>query len=208
LDEISVADLKLPEVNLDVPLSVLANRPDLRAAEFRLLKAFKNVAAAEKAWLPDISLSSALDISGPNVGQLLTQQTGGLSLSIALPFLQWNSVYWNLRVSETEFESVRLDFEKALITALNEVETYGRAYQNSLRVLSNLEKKQAYDLNVSRYYRQRYESGAGELSDWLSALNTLNSSRLTLLNSRYQTLQYENMVYKALAGRYVDMDAE
>ncbi|MDR1309793.1 MAG: TolC family protein [Deltaproteobacteria bacterium] len=205
---LSLSGLEIVEVDLDIPLSVLANRPDLKAAEFRLRKALKNVDAAEKGWLPSISLGGALESSGPNLSQLMSRPTASGSLSINLPFLQWNTVFWNLRLSETDFEGVRLDFEKTLTTALNEVSAYVRDYERARRVLSNNEEKQAFDLSISQYYRQRYESGAAELSDWLGAQNTLNSSRLATLNSRYQVMQSENMVYKAMAGRYVDAAEE
>ena len=49
--------LKQNNINVDinVPLSVLANRPDLIASQYRLEKAFKNLEAEEKNWYPNIS---------------------------------------------------------------------------------------------------------------------------------------------------------
>ena len=54
----------------------------------------------------------------------------------------------------------------------------------------------------SRYYQVRYQHGKNELKDWLEALNTEYGSAQNVLNQRYETLKYENMVYKAMAGRY------
>ncbi|UQZ88644.1 hypothetical protein C4J81_05250 [Deltaproteobacteria bacterium Smac51] len=204
LGGITLIGFELPGVDLNVPLSVLANRPDLKAAEFRIQKAFKNVSEAEKAWLPSITLSSALGSSGANLGSAFDNPVASGAVSISLPFLDWNRVRWNLRISEADFETTRLDFEQALTTALNEVDTWYYTYRQARTSLTNTEKKYVYDLKISSYYRDRYTSGAGELSDWLGALNTANSSRLSMLNSRYQTVNYENMIYKAMAGRYVD----
>jgi len=204
----SLAKLEPPALDLNIPLSVLANRPDLRAAEYRVEKAFKNVEVAEKGWLPTISLSSALSSSGVGFDQAFSNPTASAGLSIKLPFLDWSNVLYSLRISETDFESVRLDFEKALTTALNEVDTYYYTYRQSLKSMVKIRQKYAYDLRISKYYQDRYQSGAGELSDWLNALNTVNSSRQTALNSLYQTVQEGNMVYKALAGRYVDQAKE
>ena len=200
----TLADLKLPPLDLDIPLSVLANRPDLKAAEFRLEKGFKNVSEAEKGWLPSISLSSAISTSGDHFNNAFNQALGTTGLSVSLPFLDWSTVLYNLRISEADFETLRLDFEQTLTTALNEVDTYYFTYRKSLQTLANTRKKYAYDARISAYYHDRYQAGAGELSDWLSAVNTANSSRLTALNDLYQAVQAENMVYKALAGRYVD----
>lgn len=200
----SLDKLKLPGINLNAPLSVLANRPDLRAAEFRLEKAFKNVEVAEKGWLPSISLSSALASSGPSISRAFDNPTASAGLSIKLPFLDWSAVLYNLRISEMDFEKLRLDFEQSLTTALNEVDTYYYAYTQSRRTLDKTRQKYAQDLRISGYYRERYESGKAELSDWLSAVNTANSSRLSALDALYQALKNENMVYKAMAGRWTD----
>ncbi|MDR2352958.1 MAG: TolC family protein [Deltaproteobacteria bacterium] len=204
IQEPSLAGFIMPEVNLNIPLAVLANRPDLRAQEFRVFKAFKNIKVAERAWLPSITLGAALGSSGSNLGNIFNTATASGSVSLNLPFLQWNEVLWNLKISEVDFESARLDFEKALTTALNEVDVYLHSYQNAQKALENTSRKFTYDLRISDYYRDRYESGAAELSDWLNALNTVNSARLSTLNSRYQVIQYLNMVYKAMSGRYLE----
>lgn len=198
----TLENLKLPGLDLNVPLAVLANRPDLRAAEFRLEKALKNVDAAEKGWLPSISLSSALASSSGTINTAFNNPTASAGLSINLPFLDWSRVLNNLRISEMDFESARLDFEQSLTTALNEVDTYYYAYSQARRNLDNSRRKYAEDMRITSYYRDRYEGGASELSDWLSAINTANSSRLSALNALYQALQYENMTHKAMAGRW------
>lgn len=200
----TLTQLQLPPLDLNVPLSVLANRPDLKAAEFRLHKSFKNVEAAEKAWLPSITLGAALSSTGDKINTALEAPLAKGTVSINLPFLDWNTVLWQLRISEADFEKIRLDFEKTLTQALNEVDTYYYSYQSARQTLDIVRKKYMEDQRISNYYQSRYQAGAGELSDWLSALNTLNSSRLAALEALYRTVQYENMTYKAMAGRYTD----
>jgi NodT family efflux transporter outer membrane factor (OMF) lipoprotein len=205
LDGLTLGKMQPPSLELDIPLSVLANRPDLKSAEFRMQRAFKNVEESEKAWLPSISLGTALSSSGGAVSTALDNPVAGATVSVNLPFLDWNSVLWNLRISETDFEQVRLDFERALTTALNEVDNAFYNYDSSRKTLANTRKKFVYDQRISDYYRDRYDAGAGELSDWLGALNTLNSSRLSSLSDLYRTIQYANLTCKAMAGRYTDL---
>lgn len=205
LKEPTLGDLKLPGLDLNIPLSVLANRPDLRAAEFRLEKSLKNVDEAEKGWLPSITLNAALNSNGRELKNAFNLPVAVGAFSINLPFLQWDKVRLNLRISEEDFESARLDFEKTLTTALNEVDTYYYSYTKSRQSLTNLRRRYAYDVKISQYHRDRYEAGAGELSDWLGALNTVNTSRLSSLNGLYQAIQYETLVHKALAGHCTDL---
>lgn len=195
--------LQLAQVDLNVPLSVLANRPDLRAAEYRLQEAFLDRQATQKSWYPTVTLGAAINSSSDKVRTAFNVPFASGNVAIDLPFLQWNKVRWNIKLSETEYESVKLDFEKSLTTALNEVDTYYYAYARALETLANGTKKYDYDVAITAYYDTRYQQGAGELSDWLNALNTQSNSKISVLNSRYQVIQYENMIYKAMAGRYM-----
>ena len=126
----------------------------------------------------------------------------GGSATINLPFLNWQTMKWKDKTVQAEMDSAKLNFEKALTTALNEVNTNYLAYQNAQAALNNQEQRYALDKKNSRYYQVRYQHGKNELKDWLEALNTEYSSAQTVLNQRYETLKYENMVYKAMAGRY------
>lgn len=194
--------VNLSNVDLDIPLSILANRPDLKAAEYRLQKAFKNAKASEKSWYPSISLGASLSSNSNHARSAFNVPFTSGNVGIDLPFLKWNTIKWNVKISQADYENSRLNFEKSLTTALNEVDTYYANYTNSQKTLNNATQKLALDIKNSKYYKVRYEHGANELSDWLSALNTENTSRQSVLNNRYQLLQYENMLYKAMAGRY------
>lgn len=195
-----------PEPNLRAPLAVLANRPDLKAAEFRLHRALENVKGAEKAWLPALSLETAISSSGGALSQALNQPVGLAGLTLRLPFLDWARVAGNLRLAETDFETVRLNLETALTTALNEVDTAHHNYRTAREVLANVRRRHEQDLRVSGYYRLRYQSGAAEIGDWLRAVNAANASRLALLQARGQLLAAAGQTWQAMGGRYIDLD--
>lgn len=199
----NLLDFTLPTVNLNVPLSVLANRPDLKASEYRLEEALLNKSATNKSWYPTITLGAAINSSSDKINTAFNVPFAAGNVAIDLPFLQWNKIRWNIKTSEASYESARLTFEQSLTTALNEVDTYYYAYARTKDTLDNTEEKYQYDQKISVYYADRYQQGIGEISDWLNALNTETSSKISLINNRYQLIQYENMLYKAMAGRYV-----
>jgi outer membrane protein TolC len=97
---------------------------------------------------------------------------------------------------------MRIEFEKAVNRALNEVDYYYYGYGRSRSSLAKIQEKYSYDLKISDYYKIRYENGASELADWLNALNVVTNSRLSTLDYRYRLIQQENLIYKAMAGRY------
>jgi len=189
-------------VNLNIPLAVLAERPDLKASEARLQKAFKSLRASSKNWYPSVSLRALVASSADQIANALDFPFAFGSVSINLPFLDWNRVYTNIKISETEYETARLDFQFTINTALNEVAYYYYAYENAQGQLANLNAKYATDLQIVSLYQLRYSSGKIEFRSLLDSIIAKNISQISLLNNNYQLIKYENMVYKAMAGRY------
>lgn len=189
-------------VDLNVPVSTLANRPDLRAAEYRLQSSLKSVDAQKRSWYPSITVGATLQTESSKTRNLFDVPILGGTIKLNLPFLNWKTLKWEDKTAEANFETARLNFEQTLTTALNEVFGNYQKYARAEESLKNLRQKYALDQRNSRYYGVRYQYGKNELKDWLDALNTEYSSAQSLLNQRYEVLKYENMVYKTMAGRY------
>lgn len=197
-----ILNVKTVGVNLDVPVGVIANRPDVRAAQFRLNSAFDNAKSTEKSWFPEISLGGSLASSGTKVNNALNTPIGAGTIGISLPFLHWNTVKWNVKISEADYETARLNYEQAITTALNNIDTNYFAYTQSENSFKNQQKTYKYNQRITKYYHNRYNAGVSELREWLNAANTENSSRLAILNAKYQLLQSETAVYSSMAGYY------
>lgn len=197
-----ILNVKTVGVNLDVPVGVIANRPDVRAAQFRLNSAFDNAKSTEKSWFPEISLGGSLASGGTKVNNALNTPIGAGTIGISLPFLHWNTVKWNVKISEADYETARLNYEQAITTALNNIDTNYFAYTQSENSFKNQQKTYKYNQRITKYYRNRYNAGVSELREWLNAANTENSSRLAILNAKYQLLQSETAVYSSMAGYY------
>ena len=60
------------------------------------------------------------------------------------------------------------------------------------------------DIRAAAYHESRWKSGAGELEDWLSALNTCYSSRISLIKGKYDLISRENAIYRAMGGRLTE----
>lgn len=189
-------------MELDVPMAVLANRPDLKAAEYRFQKAFKDVQAARKAWYPSITLNTALRFSSDSARTMFDVPFTFGSVSMNFPFLDWNTVKWNLKISETDYDKEKINFEEIITRALNEVDSAFFQYKKFEKTSVNTKNKLDADIKIANYYKVRYDVGKSELSDWLNALNTTSESQILLLQNRYQTIKYQNIVYKALTGRF------
>ena len=197
-----ILNVKNVGVNLNVPISVIANRPDVKGYQFRLSSAFKNARATEKSWFPEVTLGGSLSSTGNKVGNALHTPVAGGTVGISLPFLNWNSVKWNVKISEADYETARLNYEQSITTALNDVDTHYFAFTQAQSAFANQQRTFDYNKRITQYYRNRYNAGVSELREWLNAANTEKNSQLAILNAKFSLIQAENAVYSAMAGYY------
>lgn len=198
----SILNTKLQGVDTNVPVSVIANRPDVIASLHRLQSAFKSLNAMEKSWYPSVTLGASLSGRAASMADVTDNPVGNGVLSFNLPFLDWARVSNNIKISESSYEATKLSYQQTVNSALNEVDRYYFAYQQSKRSLANLQKKYDTDKRVSRYYQNRYEQGVSEFREWINALSTERNSELSLLNAKFNILQNETAVYQAMAGKF------
>ncbi|QLB20316.1 hypothetical protein A6B43_01540 [Vespertiliibacter pulmonis] len=198
----TLSKVSLQGVNVNVPVSVIANRPDLIASLNRLQSSFKTLTAMEKSWFPTMTLGGGLASAAVKAGDVLDNPVASGMLSFNLPFLDWNRVENNIKISEEKYKLAKLNYEQKITSALNEIDTYYYAYQQSGRQYANLQKKYQSDKQISNYYRNRYDQGVAEMREWLNALNTERSSQLALLEAKFTRVKNEVAVYQAMAGKF------
>ena len=202
LGKASILKQPLLTPHLSVPVSVLANRPDLTAAQYRLKKAFKTMKVSEKSWYPTISLNGAVGSSSDRAKSTFDfpYLLGGVSVN--LPFLDWNSVKNNVKIAKADYDIALIDFKDALAQALNEVAYYSFAYGKTEHIYVNVEKTVENNRQITAYYRARHQAGKASFKDVLQAVADENAARKNLLAQKYQLIKYENLLFKAMAGRY------
>ena len=195
-----ILEVKNLRVNLDVPLNIVANRPDIKSYEYRLKNAFKDAVASEKQLYPDITISSALSSSSDKFNKTLKTPVALGSVSINLPFLNWNEIKWNIKISRAEYEEAKLNFQQGIVTALNEIDYNYFLYVKEQENYINLKNINEYDNEIAINYERKYENGKVELREWLLSLNDEASSRLNIINSKYQLIKIENTIYQSIGG--------
>lgn len=198
----NLLDQKTLSVDMDVPLSVLANRPDLMAAQYRLEKAFKNLNAQEKNYYPTLSLQGAISSGSNKARSTFDFPIVFGSIGIDLPFLDYNRVKNNIKISKADYEITLIEFNDTLNQALNETVYYYYAYAKSLEIFKNLEANYKNAVKITKYYQIRYDNGKAEFKDLLEAINKENIMRQELVGQKYQIIKYENYIYKSTAGKY------
>jgi NodT family efflux transporter outer membrane factor (OMF) lipoprotein len=190
----------LPKVAAGLPASLLARRPDLRAAEARLRAALATTEATRAAWYPTINLSGSLGASSEELSRLIRNPIGALAAELTLPFIQWRDMQRNIKISETEYQVAVVNFRQTLYNALAEVEDSLSARQQYLLQGAQLELVLETALQVEEIYRVRYQAGSVSIKAWLDAQENRRQAETALAENRLNLLLNHIILCKALGG--------
>ena len=199
----ALLDQKNIPVDLGVPIAALGARPDLQAAQMRFAGAFYSLQSAQASWYPTVTLGGAFGTSATSSGQAFKFPFLAGNAGLSLPFLDWARVRANVKIAEDDYELARLDFETAVTSALNEVWAAYRTSEESRRSLDLLRQRLEREKAITAHYEARYTLGAGELKDYLEALNTEDATRQSVVQAKYALLRDESTVYRAMGGRFL-----
>jgi len=197
----NLSDIQPQGVNLNVPLYVIGARPDLQAAVSRIKESLLGVKVSEKNFYPSITVGAGLSGSGDSASEGLKLNFLSGNIAINLPFLNYSKLKSKLKISELEFETMKLNYAQTLTTALNEIDAGYKNLQKDEAVLRNLNENLRNLSSISDIYKLKYDYGKTELKNYLEAQNSLLEGRISLLAQKYKILQDEIGIYKAAAGK-------
>ena len=197
----NLSDISPQGVNLNVPLYVIGARPDLQAAIARIKEALLNVHSSEKSFYPSVTLGAGLSGGGSSASDAFSLKFLNGNVAINLPFLNYSKLKSKLKISELEFEAMKLNYAQTLTTTLNEIDAGYKNLQKDEAVLRNLNENLRNLSSISDIYKLKYDYGKTELKNYLEAQNSLLEGRVGVLAQKYKILQDEMNVYKAMAGR-------
>ena len=197
----NLSDISPQGVNLNVPLYVIGARPDLQAAISRIKEALLGVKVSQKSFYPSITVGAGLGGSGDSASEGLKLNFLSGNIAINLPFLNYSKLKSKLKISELEFEAMKLNYAQTLTTALNEIDANYKNLQKDEAVLRNLNENLRNLSSISDIYKLKYDYGKTELKNYLEAQNSLLEGRIGALAQKYKILQDEIGIYKATAGK-------
>ena len=180
-------------------LSRLSSRPDVNMALAQLNAGFYDYKASQKDFLPRINLGGSLSSSSDKISDAYTFNLLSGNVSVSLPFLNFYKLRQNLKISEAEFNKLRLNYEKTLANAINEALRFASDYELDSSSLLNSENIITEREKILAIYEQKYSLGRAELKDLLSAQNDFLSAKNSLANMKYQVLRDLIGFYKASA---------
>ncbi|MCC2595539.1 AdeC/AdeK/OprM family multidrug efflux complex outer membrane factor [Pusillimonas sp. MFBS29] len=192
-----------------LPSDLMQRRPDILAAEHRLIGANANIGAARAAFFPRISLTGAAGTASSQMSGLFEGGSGTWSFmpGISVPIFNAGRLRANLDYAEIQSDIRVAQYEQAIQNAFREVSdslaargTYGKQLQAQRELVEN----------TSEYFKlaqQRYDEGVDSYLNVLDAQRLLFTSQQQYIQDRLAQLNSEVDLYKALGGGWLETDA-
>jgi len=197
--------VQLPTVPEGLPSQLLKRRPDVVAAEYRVLVAYDVVGQAKLAQLPSISLTGRGGTSSFALGSLLKSFTFGLLPSINFPVFD-PAVKARLKTSEARTEVAEQEYRRVVIGAFEEVENALVNLDAHRRQRVELKQQSARLGIVAAQVEAQLKEGMVSQLEVFEAERSLLASRLALLANQQQVLSDTVTLYKALGGGWPATD--
>jgi len=165
-----LASLKMPEVNLTPPASVLTVRPDIASAEEGLKAANADIGSARAAFFPSLTLG--LDSSmAAGFGHPAAAATS-LAANLLAPIFTGGRLTGNLENVTARQKELAAQYQKTVLIAFREVEDALAALKSNNEQATLSRQSVAESQNAYNIAKARFDAGA---IDYLTLLETQRS---------------------------------
>jgi outer membrane protein TolC len=182
-----------------MPLDLLSRRPDVIAAEFRVLEAHDLMGQARLAQLPSVSLTGQAGGSSFALNALLKAFTLGLMPSIDIPAFN-PGIKAHVKTTAAEIKVAEESYRRTVLAAFEEVENGLVNLEAHRRENEELQKQVARLQAVADQTKTQLEEGIVTQLQVFEDQRSLLAAQLALLDSHEQMLSDTVMLYKALGG--------
>jgi outer membrane protein TolC len=191
--------VQVPAVPAGLPLELLARRPDVVAAEFRVLEAHDLMGQARLAQLPSVSLTGQAGSASFALSDLFKAFTFGLMPTVNIPALN-PGVRAHVKTTEAQIKVAEEDYRRTVIAAYEEVENALVNLEAHRQQTEELQKQVDQLQVVSAQTEAQLEVGVVSQLDVFENERSLLTAQLALLASHEEVLSDTVTLYKALGG--------
>ncbi|MFR9523063.1 MAG: efflux transporter outer membrane subunit [Rikenellaceae bacterium] len=202
IDRSSMGEAQLQcQAAAGVPLQMVANRPDVRIAEYELAQAYYATNTARASLYPSLTLGGSAAYSDgssviSNPGQVIYSAVA----SVVQPIFYQNSLRAQVQISEAQQQQALLQFNQAILDAGAEVNTALLAWQSADAQLDYTEQQIALLTEAVGASQLLMQHGSVNYLEVLTAQITLLQAELSYSATQYNQNQSAIDLYRALGG--------
>ena len=205
---VTVARSSLPSVPplpaVGLPADLLQNRPDVRAAQLRVMAADHRVGSAIANRFPRLTLSAAAGFQGFDVATgLFDNWFYNLLAGLTQPVTDQVRLEAEEREARARLEEQVAQYGQTVLTALREVEDALIQESRQDALLEELEEEVEVSQATLDEAQRRYRNGLSDYLPVLTALQSLQSSEQRRVAARRQRLSFRVQLHRALGGTWM-----
>ncbi len=196
-------------VAVGIPADVVRQRPDIRMAERRLAADTARIGQTMAARYPDLTLSGSIGLEALTLGAL--GASGALAHSLVAGvsgvLFDGGRIARQVEIQEAVRDQTAIAYEKAVLTALQDVESALAAVRYTQTRRETLDDAVAAARNAAMYATQRYRSGIVDFQAVLDTQRTLLTVEDARASSQADATAAVVRLYKALGGGWTPANA-
>ena len=185
---------------------LLRRRPDVRAAERQLAAATARVGVATADLFPRVNVTGFVGFLSGDVGRLFGTTPGGDARAWSVtPTVTWaafdiGSVRARLRASEAQSDAAAANYEKVVLTALEDTENSLLTYSAQQAQLKDLAEQAAASRRAAELAATQYREGVADFLVLLDAQRTQLDAEDSVAQAETAVNVAVVAIYKALGG--------
>jgi NodT family efflux transporter outer membrane factor (OMF) lipoprotein len=190
------------ELSSGFPIQLLANRPDVRAAEFALMNAFELTNVARSNFYPTLSITATGGLQSLEFDELFSANSlfANVIGSLVQPVFNGRRIRTQYEVAQAQQEQAYLNFRRAVLTASREVsDALYRFDAAGEKIRAKSQEYESYNL-ATTYSEELLNNGLASYLEVLTARQNALNSQLDLINARLDRLSAVVSLYRALGG--------
>jgi multidrug efflux system outer membrane protein len=191
-----------PTVPAGLPSALLDRRPDISAAEQKLIAANAMIAVAKTAYYPRISLTGLLGSQSSQLSDLFSTSMGVWQFvpQVTQPIFTAGRTRSNVGLTQAQEQLALIQYERVIQTAFREVSDTLVQYQKVREIRAAQERLVAALQDRSRLAYLRYRGGVDTLLNALDADRDLFDAELGLAQTKRNELLTLVQLYRAMGG--------
>lgn len=186
-----------------VPAALLAQRPDVRAAEMAVKAANARAGVAEAAMYPALNITAGVGVNSfkannwLNIPGSLFETVGG---SITQPLLQRRKLRTDWETAKVEWEKSAIDFKKTVVTAVQEVSDALVKMEKLQQQFGFTQQRVQHLQSATRNAGLLFQNGMANYLEVITAQSNALQSELDLAAVKRDQLNAAVDLYRALGG--------
>ena len=185
-------------------MELLARRPDLQAARWRVEASLGRVQASEAAFYPDLNLSAALGLNAISVSKLLqiSSRTMLAGAALELPLFDSGRLDAGLGQARAARDEMIADYDEAVVNAVRDVAAEGATLQGIERQRRAHAQAAEASARLEANAQARFQRGLADRAALLQAKLAVLRQQDAALQLQDAQLQTQVALAKALGGGY------